>query len=65
MMANTPDRTTFGYRWVVAAVEQGGVEELLLADNLFRANNVARREQYVTLAAAARARVGRVGPLGT
>ena len=54
-LAADPDKVTYGLRWVQAAIEQGAVDSLLLADSLFRAQNVAKRRQYVELVSAARA----------
>ena len=54
-LAADPDKVTYGLKWVQAAIEQGAVDSLLLADSLFRAQNVARRRQYVELVQAARA----------
>lgn len=55
LMASQPDRVTYGYAHVVAAMQQGALDKLLLSDNLFRARSVARRRQYVGLVEAARA----------
>jgi protein pelota len=55
LMASQPDRVTYGYGHVMAALEQGAMDKLLLSDNLFRARSVAKRRQYVGLVEAARA----------
>ena len=36
-LSSQPDRVTYGYRHVHAALEQGAIAQLLLADDLFRA----------------------------
>lgn len=54
LMASQPDRVTYGYKHVVAALEQGAIDKMLLSDNLFRARTIARRKQYVGLVEAAK-----------
>ena len=54
MMADEPDRTTYGLKEVLRARDQGAIDKLLLADSLFRAQHVKRRQQYVELAEAVR-----------
>ena len=49
MMGDEPDRVAYGLRHVQAASEQAAIAKLLLADTLFRANNVSRRKAYVEL----------------
>lgn len=49
MMRDQPDRVTYGLRHVRYASEQGAVDKLLLADTLFRAQNIARRAEHVAL----------------
>ena len=55
-----PDRVTYGLRFVEAAAEQSAVETLLVADTLFRANNVATRARYVALVESVRSARGAV-----
>ncbi|KAJ3224482.1 hypothetical protein HDU81_008535 [Chytriomyces hyalinus] len=49
MLARDPDRAFYGFRHVQMAAEKGGVNTLLLSDDLFRANDVATRRQYIAL----------------
>ena len=54
LMASQPERVTYGFRHVAHACEQHAIEKLLLTDDLFRAQTVARRTQYVSLVEQAR-----------
>jgi len=59
-LSSQPDRVTYGYRHVHAALEQGAIAQLLLADDLFRAQHIARRRQYVELVESVRGAGGTV-----
>ncbi|KAI8609427.1 eRF1 domain 1-domain-containing protein [Chytriomyces sp. MP71] len=51
-LAKDPDRAFYGFRGhrhVSMAAEKGGVNTLLLSDDLFRANDVAIRRSYINL----------------
>ena len=48
-LSNDPLRACYGERHVAAAVEQQAVEQLLISDRLFRAQDVARRRRFVKL----------------
>ena len=55
LMAAQPERVTYGYAHVQYAASQGAVDKLLLADTLFRAQHVQRRQKHVALVEEARA----------
>ena len=54
LLSEQPQRVTYGYKHVLVAAEQGAIERLLLADDLFRAQHVGKRRQYVSLVEGAR-----------
>lgn len=49
MLSEDPARAFYGPGHVFAAAELGAIQTLLLADSLFRINNVAMRARYVAL----------------
>lgn len=49
MLAEDPARAFYGPGHVFAAAELGAIQTLLLADSLFRINDVAKRARYVAL----------------
>lgn len=51
MLHDSPDRAFYGPRHVFYAHEHGAVGELLLADSLFRAQDVAKRRRCAALGA--------------
>ncbi|ETW05889.1 mRNA surveillance protein pelota, variant 1 [Aphanomyces invadans] len=49
MLHSDQDRAYYGYNHVVRANDQNAVETLLIADSLFRSQDVQTRRKYVTL----------------
>uniref|UniRef100_A0A2I9LPF4 Protein pelota homolog n=1 Tax=Centruroides hentzi TaxID=88313 RepID=A0A2I9LPF4_9SCOR len=49
MLQNEPNRAFYGFNHVQKANEGQAIETLLISDNLFRCQDVAKRKQYVTL----------------
>ena len=49
MLADDPARAFYGPGHVFAAAEMGAIQTLLLADSLFRINDVEKRRRYVAL----------------
>ncbi|RHY91598.1 hypothetical protein DYB31_016717, partial [Aphanomyces astaci] len=49
MLHTDQDRAYYGYNHVVRANDQNAVETLLIADSLFRSQDVQTRRKYVTL----------------
>eukprot|EP00741_Cyanophora_paradoxa_P014819 tig00020825_g14295.t1 len=60
MLSEDPDRAFYGYNHVQKACERGAIQTLLLADSLFRANDMATRTRYVALAEAVAAGGGEI-----
>ncbi len=49
MLSSDPTRAFYGPGHVMAAAELGAIQTLLIADSLFRVNDVARRKKWVGL----------------
>lgn len=49
MLQNEPSRAFYGFNHVQKANEAQAIETLLISDDLFRCQDVAKRKQYVTL----------------
>ncbi|CAJ0572590.1 unnamed protein product, partial [Mesorhabditis spiculigera] len=49
LMANDPDRAYYGYKHVIKANEENAIETLMLADSLFRSQDIATRKKYIKL----------------
>lgn len=58
MLKNDPDRAVYGLGHVNKANERVAIDTLLLSDALFRANDVARRRQFVALVESVKANGG-------
>ncbi|CAJ0564059.1 unnamed protein product, partial [Mesorhabditis spiculigera] len=54
LMANDPDRAYYGYKHVLKANEENAIETLMLADSLFRSQDIATRKKYIKLVESAR-----------
>jgi len=60
MMKKESGRASYGITHVLHAKEQNAIQTLLVTDELFRACNIARRKQYVTLVEEVRENGGEV-----
>ena len=60
MLQVDPDRATYGWSTVSKANEQGGIEILMVSDDLFRAQDIATRQKYVKLVENVKANGGEV-----
>lgn len=60
MMAKDMSQVVYSKRHIIYANEAGAIDELLLSDNLFRARNVAVRQEYIELVDAVKQKGGKV-----
>jgi len=60
MMAKDMSQVVYSKKHVLYANEAGAIEDLLLSDNLFRARNVAIRQEYIDLVESVKAKGGKV-----
>ena len=60
MMAKDMSQVVYSKKHVIYANESGAIEDLLLSDNLFRARNVAIRQEYIELVESVKAKGGKV-----
>ena len=60
MQASDPTRASYGIKHIEAANESNAIDTLLIADSLFRSNNLSERKRYVKIVDNVRSKNGQV-----